>query len=107
MAILEGMAAGLPWIATSVGAVPLAIRDEVNGLLIAPDNSEVLANTMTRMMKSPEERFRMGAAASRLIESDFSAERMAGDYLGVYSAAKRENKGPLRDAKKPTTDGTF
>ncbi len=99
MAILEGMASGLPWIATPVGAVPLAIRDGDNGLLVPPDNAEVLANTMVRLMKASEERSKMGSAARQITESDFSAERMAADYLGVYS------KAYSRDAETLATGG--
>lgn len=99
MAILEGMASGLPWIATPVGAVPLAIRDGDNGLLVPPDNAEVLANTMLRLMKASEERSKMGSAARQITESDFSAERMAADYLGVYS------KAYSRDAETLATGG--
>jgi glycosyltransferase involved in cell wall biosynthesis len=99
MAILEGMASGLPWIATPVGAVPLAIRDGDNGLLVPPDNAEVLANTMLRLMKASEERSKMGSAARQITESDFSAERMAADYLRVYS------KAYSRDAETLATGG--
>ncbi|MGC9198117.1 MAG: glycosyltransferase family 4 protein [Acidobacteriaceae bacterium] len=88
MAILEGMAASLPWVATSVGAVPLAIRDGENGLLIPPENVDLLAASMARLMLHPEERARMGAAARTLAEQEFSAERMTEDTLKVYEQAR-------------------
>jgi len=94
MAILEGMASTLPWVAPQVGAIPLAIHDGQNGILIPPENVEVLANSMARLMQSPEERSRMGAAARRLTESEFSAERMSEDYLRVYTAAIIQSPNP-------------
>jgi glycosyltransferase involved in cell wall biosynthesis len=87
MAILEGMASGLPWVATSVGAVPIVVRDGQTGVLVLPDNVEVLAKGLARMMRNTEERARMGIAARRLTESEFSAERMTEEYLRVYSGA--------------------
>ncbi len=87
MAILEGMAASRAWIAASVGAIPLAICDGQNGMLIPAEDVEVLAASMANVMRSPEDRSRMGAAARRLTESEFSAERMADDYLRVYASA--------------------
>jgi glycosyltransferase involved in cell wall biosynthesis len=87
MAILEGMASGLPWVATSVGDVPTVVRDGQTGVLVPPENVEILANSMARMMRNPEERVRMGLAARHLIEAEFSAERMADEYLRVYSGA--------------------
>ena len=94
MAILEGMASTLPWVAPQVGAIPLAIHDGQNGILIPPENVEVLANSMARLMQSPEERSRMGAAARHLTESEFSAERMSEDYLRVYTAAIIQSPNP-------------
>ena len=94
VAILEGMASTLPWVAPHVGAIPLAIHDGQNGILIPPENVEVLANSMARLMQSPEERARMGAAARRLTESEFSAERMSEDYLRVYTTAATQGRNP-------------
>jgi glycosyltransferase involved in cell wall biosynthesis len=106
MAILEGMATALPWVATSVGAVPMVIHDGQNGILIPPDNVEILANSMAHMMQNPEERARMGTAARRLIELEFSAQRMTEDYLRTYSAATMKNEdrvGGLHDIAKGGT----
>jgi glycosyltransferase involved in cell wall biosynthesis len=94
MAILEGMATSLPWVATSVGAVPLAIHDGQNGILISPENVEFLATNMARLMRNPEDRARMGAAAWHLTESEFSAERMSEDYFGVYKEVRLQNCNP-------------
>jgi glycosyltransferase involved in cell wall biosynthesis len=94
MAILEGMASTLPWVAPQVGAIPLAIHDGQNGILIPSENVEILATSMARLMQSPEERASMGAAARRLTESEFSAERMSEDYLRVYTTAATQGRDP-------------
>jgi glycosyltransferase involved in cell wall biosynthesis len=106
MAILEGMAAGLPWIATSVGAVPKVIHAGQNGILILPEDAELLAASMIQIMRSPEDRARMGAAARSLTESEFSAARMAADYLRVYSAAEARDNNLIGDVEKVATGGT-
>jgi glycosyltransferase involved in cell wall biosynthesis len=94
MAILEGMAAGRPWIATSVGAIPLAIRNGQNGMLIPPEIVEILATTMAHLLQNSDERDRMGTMARRLTESEFSAERMSDDYLSVYKNVMPQNRNP-------------
>jgi glycosyltransferase involved in cell wall biosynthesis len=94
MAILEGMAASRPWIAASVGATPLAIHDDQNGILIPPENVEIVASSIARMMRSPADRARMGTRARRLTESEFSAERMSDDYLSVYKNVTAQNRNP-------------
>jgi glycosyltransferase involved in cell wall biosynthesis len=106
MAILEGMAAGLPWIATSVGAVPMVIHHSQNGILIAPENVGVLAKSLISMMQNPAERALMGAAARSLTESEFSAERMATDYLRVYSTAETRDNNLIGNIEKIATGGT-
>ena len=106
MAILEGMAAGRPWIATAVGAVPMAIHNGENGVLIAAENVDALVDNMIRLMKSSDERSALGAAARALTESEFSAERMAADYLHVYTAALLKDKALNPDVEKAVTGGT-
>ena len=106
MAILEGMASGLPWVATSVGDVPTVVRDGQNGILIPPENVDILANSMARMMQSPKERARMGAAARHLIVSEFSAERMAADYLRVYTSATTHSVNLASDHTHAPSGGT-
>jgi glycosyltransferase involved in cell wall biosynthesis len=106
MAILEGMATGLLWIATSVGAIPMVIHDSQNGILIAPENVKLLAASIIQIMQSPEDRARMGTVARHLTESEFSAERMAADYLRVYSAEEARDKSLIGDIEKVATGGT-
>jgi glycosyltransferase involved in cell wall biosynthesis len=96
MAILEGMASTRPWVAPHVGAISLAIHDNQNGILIPPEDVEVLTNSMARLMQNPEERTRMAAAARRLTESEFSADRMSEDYLRIYTSAITQSQGAMR-----------
>ena len=106
MAILEGMASGLPWIATSVGAVPMVIHDGENGMLIPPENLELLAKSMIRIMQNPDERTLMGTSARRLTDLEFSAQRMATDYLRVYSGPTTRDQNLIGDTNKVATGGT-
>jgi len=106
MAILEGMAGALPWIATAVGAVPLVIHNGANGILIPAENFEVLADELGQLLANPEERSTLGAAARLLIESEFSAERMTSDYVRVYSTALKRDRAFGRNAEKVVTGGT-
>ncbi len=90
IAILEGMAASLPWVAASVGAIPLAVHDAENGILVPAENVEALAAGMARLLQDAAERTRMGAAARSLAEREFSADRMTADTLKVYRQARLE-----------------
>jgi glycosyltransferase involved in cell wall biosynthesis len=87
MAILEGMASRLPIVATFVGDVPKLIRNRQTGLLVAPNNVETLAAAILTMLRDSALRDRLGAAARKLVEDEYSADRMTADYLRVYQEA--------------------
>lgn len=87
MAILEGMASSLPLVATAVGDVPTVVRDGRTGILVDSENVELLAAGMVRLLQDSALRGRLGRAARKLVEQEFSAERMAAEYLNVYNQA--------------------
>jgi glycosyltransferase involved in cell wall biosynthesis len=87
MAILEGMASSLPLVATRVGDVPTVVLDGQTGVLVPPENPTLLASAVVTLLRNPAQRKRLGAAARKLIEDEFSAERMTADYLRVYKEA--------------------
>jgi glycosyltransferase involved in cell wall biosynthesis len=59
-AVLEAMAAGLPVIATRVGAIPEVVEDGVTGLLVAPGDLRSLTEALIRLALGVDERRRMG-----------------------------------------------
>jgi glycosyltransferase involved in cell wall biosynthesis len=98
IAILEGMASRLPLIATAVGAVPTLIQDGHTGVLVPAENPDLLAEAIVDLLRNPEKRERLGSAARKLVEEEFSAARMTADYLRVYedavaASAVREGRG--------------
>jgi glycosyltransferase involved in cell wall biosynthesis len=48
---------------------------------------EQLANAIAELLQDPAKRATLGAAARRLIETEYSAQRMTDDYLRVYEEA--------------------
>jgi glycosyltransferase involved in cell wall biosynthesis len=87
IAVLEGMASRLPLVATAVGEVPTVVLDGRTGVLLPPEDPRLLASAIADLLRNPAERERLGARARKLIEDEFSAERMTGDYLRVYEEA--------------------
>jgi len=70
--LLEAAAAGKPRIGSQVGGIPTVIEDEVDGLLFQKENVAELAELLRRLMGSAELCARLGAAARRRIEKEFS-----------------------------------
>ena len=87
MALLEGMASGLPLVATRVGAVPEVVIDGQTGFLVESGDVESLAEHMERLLRDASLRNTFGAAGQARILDQFSAQRMATDYRSVYRKA--------------------
>jgi glycosyltransferase involved in cell wall biosynthesis len=66
-AAVEALAVGTPVVATAVGGVPEVVRDDVNGLLVAPGDAEALAAAMRRILDDDALRDRLAAAAAESV----------------------------------------
>jgi glycosyltransferase involved in cell wall biosynthesis len=76
LALLKAMGAGLPVVATRVSGCMEAIKDGVNGRLVAPGDSGGLAQAILELARQPEERRRLGDAARRTVAEKYSLEAM-------------------------------
>lgn len=86
LTVLEAMAAGLPIVATSVGAVPELLDSGSCGLLCPPEDAGALADALMRILRNPDDARRLGANARTRLHQHYSAEAMARRYLDVYQA---------------------
>jgi len=62
-ALLEAMAAGLPIVATKVGAIPEIIEDEKEGLVVSPQNNQELKEKLEILINEPDLRKKIGESA--------------------------------------------
>ena len=76
MVVVEGMAAGLPVIATDIGGPTEVIHDGTDGLLVAPNDPGAIAAAVTRL-RTGDLADRLGDAAQR------SAARFAPEIAGA------------------------
>ncbi|MFO1153155.1 MAG: glycosyltransferase family 4 protein [Rhodospirillales bacterium] len=73
--LLEAQSQRLPCLATRVSAIPELIEDGATGVLVAPDDAPALATALTRLIRDPDLRHRLGAAGLHRVESVFSHQR--------------------------------
>ena len=90
IALLEGMASGLPVVATAVGEVPTLVLPGKTGLLVPPGDVPALATAVTELLLNSGQRLTMGRNAHTLIQDQFSVTRMAAEYQAVYRQAAAE-----------------
>ena len=92
-ALLEAMAAGLPVVATAVGGTPEVVVNGVTGILVPPRDPNTLAQAVTRLLRDPALRRKMGRAGRERVERFFSVERMVRATEALYEELVEEKMG--------------
>jgi glycosyltransferase involved in cell wall biosynthesis len=82
-ALMEGMAAGLATVATLVGGVPEIVEVGTTGLLAEPGEPHRLAQAVAELMREPERRIAMGAAARVRVREKFSLDSSVRQMAGL------------------------
>jgi glycosyltransferase involved in cell wall biosynthesis len=82
--VLECMAAGLPIVVTRVGGNPEAVTDQETGLVVPPRDPKALGNAVLRLAQDPDLRQRLGAAAQRRAEQEFSLDSCVEAHSRLY-----------------------
>jgi len=85
--ILEGMASGLPIVASGISGIPLAVSHEREGILVAEENRPELLAALDRIYSDEQLRQRMGAASRAKATSELTWEAVASRYRQAYSEA--------------------
>jgi glycosyltransferase involved in cell wall biosynthesis len=87
LAVLEAMSAGLPVVASDVGAVREMIFDGEEGRIISPGDVEALAGSLVALADAPETGKRMGIKGRERVIRDFTVEGMVGRYAEMFGKA--------------------
>ena len=87
VALIEGLGAGLPVVASRLGGIPEVVEDGVNGILVPPGDARALESAMARLLGSEALRTAMGNAGRDLFERRFSRAEMIGRVQSLYGAA--------------------
>lgn len=95
MALLEGMMAGLPVIATRVEGVDEVVQPGIHGLLVPLESPAELAQAILQLLGLPQDRQRMGRAARERVLSSYTTDRMCEAYLQVIRKGLGEGKAEV------------
>ncbi|MEA2123314.1 MAG: hypothetical protein QOI80_96 [Solirubrobacteraceae bacterium] len=93
--LLEAMAAGVPVVATDVGAVREAVEPGRTGAVVPALDAEALAAALLAVAAAPQATV---AAARARVLSDFSLDALAGRFDRAYALALEHRAGRRRTA---------
>lgn len=85
--VLEGMAAGLPVVASAAGGPLELITHDVDGILVPPNDRDALADQLYRLAVDRALGTRLGRAASQRAQA-FSPERVAALVKAVWATLR-------------------
>lgn len=85
LAMLEGMAAGLPVVATAAGGIPEGVVEGETGFLVAVGNDHAMAAAVRRLRDDPALAARCGAGSADLVRTRFSLEAMVEANERLYA----------------------
>jgi glycosyltransferase involved in cell wall biosynthesis/protein-tyrosine-phosphatase len=89
MAVLEAMALAKPVVVSKVGGLPEVIQHRHSGLLVPAGDAAAFAAACLELADDREWAARLGAAAKRTVEQEFSHDRSGQALVGVYQAVAR------------------
>jgi glycosyltransferase involved in cell wall biosynthesis len=89
--MLAAMSYGLPVIGVASGGLPEMVTNETNGLLIPTPDANKFAAATLRLLRSPGDAGRLGAAARATIADRFTADRMVETTLEKYRQILKES----------------
>ncbi len=82
--LLEGMACGLPVVATMIAGVTELVVDGETGIGVPTEDVDAIARALTTLRDDQALRFRLGRAGFERARSEFSVERLAERLMCLY-----------------------
>jgi glycosyltransferase involved in cell wall biosynthesis len=82
--VLEAMSCGVPVVATKVGEVPKVVKDGETGFLVCSKDYKAIARRIIDLLNDKGLRRRIGEAARRLVENEYSWDSISDKILDCY-----------------------
>jgi glycosyltransferase involved in cell wall biosynthesis len=95
LSTLEAMAAGLPVIASGVGGVPEQIEHLRTGILVPPEQPDVIAEWIVKLHDDEQLRTRLGEAAKSHVSTAFTLSAQAAGLDDAYRLALRRRSARM------------
>jgi len=93
--LMEGLAAGLPVVATAVGGIPQVVSHGMSAILVPAGNPEAMASGLAALLNDPHLVARLVAAGKQKV-AEFAPEIRADRLLRLFSAVIEQRKTGLQ-----------
>ena len=84
MSILEAMSFGMPIVSTTIGGIPYAVRNGVDGFLVEPGNWEKISEKINLLLEDEKLWHKMSLAAQEQIKYKFSIKGLEKKLRLIY-----------------------
>ena len=84
VAIMEACSAFLPILGSNVGGIPEIIKDDINGLLIEPENEQQLAEALSKLISNEKLRMEMGTKSYQMVKEKWDMNKQVIKLVEAY-----------------------
>lgn len=84
LSILEAMAVGKPVVASKVGGIPEIVKQGENGILVEPNDVNLLSEAIVSLLEDEQKVEMMGKKGYNLIRNNFSIEKIVEKMEKIY-----------------------
>ncbi len=82
--LLESMSMGVPVVSSNLGGVPEIVVDGETGYMVAPGDSQQMANAINKLWSDPDAYAQMSNNTRKLMEENFDKQRQFDRFLGHF-----------------------
>lgn len=86
--LVEASSQRLACVSTTISGVPELLSNDVNGLLVPPDDPRALSEAVSRAIRDPKLRARLGDAAEKRVRETFDHRTSIGELTKLFQAAR-------------------
>ena len=92
LSLLEGMAAGVPVVASRVAGIPELVANGDTGVLVEPQTADAIAEGLIGLLGAPTRAAALGERGRVRARELYSRERMVRDLTAVYEAVLEDRR---------------
>ena len=88
LVVLEAMASGSCLVSSAVGGIPEVLESDKNGVLVSPNDADLLATAVCNVLKDDSAKARMEVVAREKIVARYTWQRLVSELEGLFGTLK-------------------